>query len=133
MHSRSDDLSSGPASDWEVTTVETINISRFAMPWLASLRSENVAVPASGAQKITVLITTPATLGLAACGAAKLRQEKTALVQARLGAAAFAYGTTGMVTDHAADFGRPVGDPQTTRTANGGVQGPPPWRQPVIT
>jgi hypothetical protein len=115
-----------------VTTVKLIPNSTSATPWLASLCSDTVA-PVAGARSITAPITTPETLGLMIDGPAKLRQEKSALIQARLGRADFAYGTTGMVTDHPAVFGGPVGDAQTTSTANGGVQGPPPWRQPVIT
>ncbi|MCW2878036.1 MAG: hypothetical protein JWQ95_2136 [Sphaerisporangium sp.] len=124
---------SDPALDWEVTTVKTIQISTSATPWLASQCAGSTTVSVAGARRITAPITMPATLGLAANGAAKLRQEKTALLQARLGSAAFAYGTIGMVTDHTTAFGRQAGDPQTTSTANGGVQGPPPWRKPVIT
>ena len=97
------------------------------MPWGTSPRGETFRVPVVDARRITAPISMPVTPGLAAHGVAKLRQEKTAFIQARLGAAGFAYGAIGMVT------GRPAGDPQTTRTANGGVQGPPPWRRPVIT
>ncbi|WP_248966163.1 hypothetical protein [Sphaerisporangium perillae] len=110
--------------------MKQIEMSTSATPWLASLCGMPIAVSGTAVRSTIAPITMPA-FGLTVDGAAKLRQEKTARV--RLGAAAFAYGTTGMVTDHAAAFGRPVSDPQTTSTANGGVQGPPPWRQPVIT
>ncbi|GAA3822598.1 hypothetical protein GCM10022226_48810 [Sphaerisporangium flaviroseum] len=106
--------------------------STFATPWLASLCSETV-VPVAGARSFTAPIITPEILGLMTDGPARLRQEKSAFLQVRLGKAAFAYDTTGMVTDHPAIFDGPVGDAQTKSTANGGVQGPPPWRQPVIT
>ncbi|MFC4587506.1 hypothetical protein [Sphaerisporangium corydalis] len=100
-----------------------------ATPWLASLSGSAVVHTAGRA----IAPMTPATLGLMVDGAAKLRHEKTARVQAALGSAAFAYATPVMVTDRPAVFGRPGSDPQTTSSANGGVQGPPPWRQPVIT
>ena len=104
-----------------------------ATPWLASLRHDTTVVHAECVRSLVAPITEPRVLGLATDGAAKLRQEKTARVQAVLGSAAIAYRATRMVIDRPADFGRPVGDPQTTTTANGGVQGSPPWRQPVIT
>ncbi|MEU8266063.1 hypothetical protein AB0B89_02760 [Sphaerisporangium sp. NPDC049002] len=112
--------------------MKTILISKFATPWLASLRSSSTVVPAAAERSMSAPIT-PTTLGLTADGPAKLRQEKTARVQAALGSAAFAYGDTAMVTAHPIAFERQAGDPQTTSTANGGVQGPPPWRQPVTT
>jgi hypothetical protein len=111
-----------------VTIVKLTAISTSATPWLAS-QCANTVTPVAGARSITA----PHALGLTADGAAKLRQEKTARVQAALGSTIFTYGTTGMVTDHPAVFDGPVGDEQTTSTANGEVQGPPPWRQPVIT
>ncbi|MFC4532416.1 hypothetical protein [Sphaerisporangium dianthi] len=112
--------------------MKQILVSTCATPWVASLRGSGMrsAAPIMGAARTTAPIAMVA-LGLTADGPAKLRQEKTARVL--LGAAAFAYDTTGMVTDHPAAFGRPIGDEQTSSTTNGGVQGPPPWRQPVIT
>ncbi|WP_214412734.1 hypothetical protein [Sphaerisporangium fuscum] len=114
--------------------MKQILMSMSATPWLASLRADDTAVLAAGGRGILAPITMPAMLGLAASGERKLRQEKTAHVQVRLGAAAFAaYGTTGMGVDQPAALGRRVPNPQTTSTANGGVQGPQPWRQPVTT
>ncbi|MEV7967037.1 hypothetical protein AB0O34_13775 [Sphaerisporangium sp. NPDC088356] len=112
--------------------MKTISISTFATPWLASLRSSRTVVPTGAERSLTAPIA-PMTLGLTADGPAKLRQEKTARVQAALGSDAFAYGDTAMVTVHPIAFERQAGDPLTTSTANGGVQGPPPWRQPVTT
>jgi hypothetical protein len=113
--------------------VKQILISKSATPWLASLCADDTAVLAAGGRGVIAPTTMPAVLGLAADGVVKLRQEKTARVQAHLGSADFAYGNTDMVTRQPAVLGRPVGDPQTTSTANGGVLGSPPWRQPVTT
>ncbi|MFC6081462.1 hypothetical protein [Sphaerisporangium aureirubrum] len=103
-------------------------------PWLA-LSCADSAV-ATGIRTVIAPADWRGTAGITAGASAKLRQEKTALIQARLGEAAFGHRSTtiDMVFGYADALGRrPVVDPQTTSTANGVVQGPPPWRHPVIT
>ncbi|RCG29519.1 hypothetical protein DQ384_21070 [Sphaerisporangium album] len=105
-------------------------ISTTAQPWVASLCADDVVVPATRGRRFAAPLA-PEVLGLAAAPAAKLRQEKTAHIPAEQGMGAFAYRISDTVSDLPAAFGRRAGDPQTPSTANGGVQGPPPWRQPV--
>ncbi|MET8144631.1 hypothetical protein ABZU32_30380 [Sphaerisporangium sp. NPDC005288] len=123
---------SNPAITWEVSPVKQILIPTCATPWLASPRGSGMrgAAPVMGAARFTAPVAMPAAV-LTVAGPAKLRQEKTARILAD--AAGFAYGTTVVIAEHAAALGRPFGDEQTSSTANGGVQGPPPWRHPVIT
>ncbi|MET8157499.1 hypothetical protein ABZT47_14060 [Sphaerisporangium sp. NPDC005289] len=112
--------------------MKQILIPTCATPWLASPRGSGMrgAAPVMGAARFTAPVAMPAAV-LTVAGPAKLRQEKTARILAD--AAGFAYGTTVVIAEHAAALGRPFGDEQTSSTANGGVQGPPPWRHPVIT
>ncbi|MEU9888378.1 hypothetical protein [Sphaerisporangium sp. NPDC051011] len=105
-------------------------ISTTAQQWVASLRADDAVVLAMHGRRFAVPFA-PEVLGLAAAPAAKLRQEKTARIQAQQGMGAFAYRTADTGSDLPAAFGRRAGDPQTTSTTTGGVQGPPPWRQPV--
>ncbi|MEO3813798.1 hypothetical protein ABGB17_32785 [Sphaerisporangium sp. B11E5] len=114
-----------------MTTVE-INIMRTATPWFASSCADSAVV--TGMRAVIAPTAWQGTPGITADGAAKLRQEKTAPIQACLGQGVARRNTTDLVLDHPAAFGRgPVVDPQTTSTAYGVVQGPPPWRHPVIT
>ncbi|MDH2429806.1 hypothetical protein [Sphaerisporangium sp. TRM90804] len=93
-------------------------------------------VPVTGIRRAAPIAMTAA-LGLTVHGEAKLRQEKTAFTQAQMRKAAAAVGTrtTVPVSDRSAMLGRLFGDAKipTTGTSNAGVQGPPPWRPPVIT
>ncbi|MFB9250845.1 hypothetical protein ACFFWE_21615 [Sphaerisporangium melleum] len=103
-----------------------------AMPWLAFPCADGMhdtTAAGLGVARHAAAIAMPA-LGLTADGPAKLRQEKSVRVQAD--AAVIAYGATAQVAGYAAAFRRPADD-ATPSTANGGVQGPPPWRRPVIT
>ncbi|GII66644.1 hypothetical protein Skr01_67290 [Sphaerisporangium krabiense] len=119
--------------DWEVTPVKLISMPTSALPRAASLHVDAWA-PATRAGRSAAPIA-PEVFILEALPVAKLRQEKSARVQAEQGMGAFAYRRiAATVADLPAISGREAGDPQTTSPANGGEQGPPSWRpQPVTT
>jgi hypothetical protein len=109
-----------------------ITMTKTTTPWLASSCADSAAV--TGARIIAAPAVWHGTPGITAGSAAKLRQERTAQFQARPGAGVLVSGTTtDMVLGYAAFGRRPAVDPLTTSITNGVVQGPPPWRHPVIT
>ncbi|GAA1518442.1 hypothetical protein GCM10009677_59790 [Sphaerisporangium rubeum] len=109
-----------------------IKMTRTATTWLASFCVDSAAV--AGTRTVIAPADWRGTPGITAAGAAKLRQDKTALIQVHLGRGVARHTATDTVFDHPAAYGRgPVVDPLTTSTANGVVRGPQPWRHPVIT